>query len=101
MEWLTEFCHSANVAKKLKSFVRWMTHEDRSYELHDDFLTEFRQPLQVQSHIEMPGNLVHLGCIQHTKKIAPQIELKWSPTWSLIRHQAICPLRGCDRRYVC
>ena len=28
----------ANVAQKLKSFVRWMTHEDRPYELHDDFL---------------------------------------------------------------
>ena len=24
--------------QKLKSFVRWMTHEDRPYELHDDFL---------------------------------------------------------------
>ena len=24
--------------KKLKSFVRWMTHEERPYELHDDFL---------------------------------------------------------------
>ena len=30
---------SANVAQKLKSFVRWMTHEDRPYELHDDFLS--------------------------------------------------------------
>ena len=29
---------SANVAQKLKSFVRWMTHEDRPYELHDEFL---------------------------------------------------------------
>ena len=29
---------SANVAQKLKSFVRWMTHEDRPCELHDDFL---------------------------------------------------------------
>ena len=29
---------SANVAQKLKSFVRWMTHEDRPYEVHDDFL---------------------------------------------------------------
>ena len=28
-----------NVAQKLKRFVRWMTHEDRPYELHDDFLT--------------------------------------------------------------
>ena len=29
---------SPNVAQKLKSFVRWMTHENRPYELHDDFL---------------------------------------------------------------
>ena len=29
---------SANVAQKLKSFVKWMAHEDRPYELHDDFL---------------------------------------------------------------
>ena len=29
---------SPNVGQKLKSFVRWMTHEDRPYELHDDFL---------------------------------------------------------------
>ena len=29
---------SPNVAQQLKCFVRWMTHEDRPYELHDDFL---------------------------------------------------------------
>ena len=29
---------SANVAQKLKSFLRWMRHEDRPFELHDDFL---------------------------------------------------------------
>ena len=29
---------SVNVAQKLKSFVKWMAHEDRPYELHDDFL---------------------------------------------------------------
>ena len=29
---------SPNVAQKLKSFVRWMVHEERPYELHDDFL---------------------------------------------------------------
>ena len=29
-------------------------------------LTEFRQPLQLQSHLEMPGILVQLGHIQHT-----------------------------------
>ena len=29
-------------------------------------LTEFRQPLQVKSHLEMPGILVQLGHIQRT-----------------------------------
>ena len=29
-------------------------------------VTEFRQPIQVQSHLEMPGILVQLGCIQRT-----------------------------------
>ena len=29
-------------------------------------LTEFRQPPQVQSHLEMPGILVQLGHIQRT-----------------------------------
>ena len=29
---------SPNIAQKLKCFVRWMTHEDRPYELYDDFL---------------------------------------------------------------
>ena len=28
---------SPNVAQKLKSFVRWMAHEERPYELHNDF----------------------------------------------------------------
>ena len=31
-----------------------------------EMLTEFRQPLQVQSHLEMPGILVQLGHIQRT-----------------------------------
>ena len=30
------------------------------------FVTEFRQPLQVQSHLEMPRILVQLGHTQHT-----------------------------------
>ena len=29
-------------------------------------VTEFRQPLQVQNHLEMPGILVQLGHIQRT-----------------------------------
>ena len=32
----------------------------------NDRMTEFRQPLQVQSHLEMPGILVQLGHIQCT-----------------------------------
>ena len=31
-----------------------------------DPVTEFRQPLQVQSHLEMPRILVQLGHIQRT-----------------------------------
>ena len=30
------------------------------------FLTEFRQPLQVQSHLEIPGILVQQGHTQRT-----------------------------------
>ena len=63
-------------------------------------LTEFRQPIQVQSHLEMPGILVQVGRIQRTKKLAPQTDRKWSPTWSLRRHQAICPLSARDGCYV-
>ena len=29
-------------------------------------MTEFRQPIRVQSHLEMPGILVQLGRIQRT-----------------------------------
>ena len=49
-------------------------------------LTEFRQPLQGQSHLEMPGILVQLGHIQRTAKLVPQIDLKWSPTRILRRY---------------
>ena len=38
-KWRGKMNHlSPNVAHKLKCFVRWMAHEDRPYELHDDFL---------------------------------------------------------------
>ena len=38
-KWKGKMNHlSPNVAQKLKCFVRWMTHEDRPYERHDDFL---------------------------------------------------------------
>ena len=64
-------------------------------------LTEFRQPLKVQSHLEMPRILVQLGHTQRTWKLAPQTDPKWSPTWSLTRFQPICPLRARDGRYAC
>ena len=38
-KWKGKMNHfSANVAQKLKRFVKWMACEDRPYELHDDFL---------------------------------------------------------------
>ena len=38
-KWKGKMNHlSPIVAQKLECFVRWMTHEDRPYELHDDFL---------------------------------------------------------------
>ena len=38
-KWKGKMNHlSPNVAQELKSFVRWMAHEERPYELHDDFL---------------------------------------------------------------
>ena len=64
-------------------------------------VTEFRQPLQVQSHLEMPRVLVQLGHTQCTWKLAPQTDPKWSPTWSLTRFQPICPLSARDGRYAC
>ena len=65
------------------------------------WMTEFRQPLQVQSHLEMPRILVQLGHTQRTWKLAPQTDPKWSPTWSLTRFQPICPLSARDGRYAC
>ena len=40
---------SPNVAQKLKSFVKWMTHEDRPYELHDDFLATLTRDSYLKS----------------------------------------------------
>ena len=49
-KWKGKMNHlSANVAKKLKSFVRWMTHEDRPYELHDDILATLTRERYIKS----------------------------------------------------
>ena len=50
-------------------------------------MTEFRQPLQVQIHLEMPRILVQLGHTHRTWKLAPQTDPKWSPTRSSTRYQ--------------
>ena len=60
-------------------------------------VTEFRQPLQVQSHLEMPRILVQLGHTQRTWKLAPQTDPKWSPTRSSTRYQDQMSVR-CTRR---
>ena len=60
-------------------------------------MTEFRQPLQVQSHLEMPRILVQLGHTQRTWKLAPQTDPKWSPTRSSTRYQDQISVK-CTRR---
>ena len=60
-------------------------------------VTEFRQPLQVQSHLEMPRILVQLGHTQRTWKLAPQTDPKWSPTRSSTRYQDQMSV-NCTRR---
>ena len=58
---------------------------------------EFRQPLQVKSHLEMPRILVQLGHIRRTYQLAPQIDPKWSPTRSVTRYQDYISVK-CTRR---
>ena len=36
------------VAQNLKCFIRWMTHEDRPYELHDDFLATLTKDIYLK-----------------------------------------------------
>ena len=45
-----------------EKYIRTM----RKLVAHVGLMTEFRQPLQVQSHLEMPGILVQLVHIQRT-----------------------------------
>ena len=79
-KWKGKMNHiSPNVAEKLKSFVRWMTHEERPYELHDDFLAtltrerylKFRhQHLFTQSLPTLPPS--HHEPYKHQVKKRPQ-----------------------------
>ena len=64
---------------------------------HETIMTEFRQPLQVESHLEMPRILVQLGHTQRTWKLAPQTDPKWSPTRSSTRYEDQMSVK-CKRR---
>ena len=77
-KWKGKINHlSANVAQKLKSFVKWMAHEERPYELHDDFLAtrtresylKFRH-LYTQSLPTLPPS--HHEPYRHQVKKRPQ-----------------------------
>ena len=81
-EYLWDYNHVLNDGGKAEPYD-WSTHpfeDDPDFqeefedavsnpevkEADDLIMTEFRQPLQVQSHLEMPGILVQLGHIQCT-----------------------------------
>ena len=71
---------SANVAQKLNSFVKWMAHEDRPYELHDDFLATLTRDNYLQfRHMDSqsfksfsPSSPSHHEPYKHQVKKRPQ-----------------------------
>ena len=77
-KWKGKMNHlSANVAQKLKSFVRWMTHEDRPYELHDDFLATLTRDRYLKfrhmdSHSFSASSPSHHEHYKHQVKKGPQ-----------------------------
>ena len=68
---------SENVAQKLKSFVRWMTYEDRPYELHDDFLATLTRERYLKfrhmdTHSFSASSPSHHESYKHQVKKGPQ-----------------------------
>ena len=61
----TQDCHE-NPSKKDENDQALVSNEMTLSSIGNDILTEFRQPLQVQSHLEVPRILVQLGHIQRT-----------------------------------
>ena len=57
-KWKGKMNHlSPIVAQNLKCFVRWMTHEDRPYELHDDFLATLTRDIYLKfKHMDITEN---------------------------------------------
>ena len=77
-KWKGKMNHlSPIVVQKLKCFVKWMTHEDRPYELHDDFLaTLTRERYHKFRHMDTLSFLTsspsHHGPYKHQVKKGPQ-----------------------------
>ena len=72
------------VAQKLKCFVRWMTHEDRPYELHDDFLATLTRERYLKfRHMDVlsfsASSPSHHQPYKHQVKKGPQRKAFFSP----------------------
>ena len=56
---------SANVAQKLKSFVKWMAHEKRPHDLHDDFLATLTRESYIKFRLLVTQSLPTLPPSHH------------------------------------
>ena len=82
---------SPNVAQKLKSFVRWMTHEERPYELHDDFLATLTRERYLKfRHMDTysfsASSPFHHEPYKHQVKKEPQRKAFFSQQEEIIDH---------------
>ena len=86
-KWKGKMNHlSPNVAQKLKSIVRWMAHEERPYELHDDFLAtltrdnylKFRHMDSQSFKSFSPSSPSHHEPYKHQVKKRPQRKASFS-----------------------
>ena len=71
MDDLLDFINSQNhsddqLDQVLQTYQTYTESQSPTRQVNAHIMTEFRQPIQVQSHLEMPGILVLLGRIQRT-----------------------------------
>ena len=64
--WYSKCQNTVETSTFGSEFIAMKTAVEQIEAFRYKLLTEFRQPLQVQSHLEIPGILVQLGHIQHT-----------------------------------
>ena len=79
------------VAQKLKCFVRWMAHEERPYELHDDFLATLTRERYLKfRHMDTLSFLTslpfHHEPYKHQVKKEPQRKAFFSQQEEIIDH---------------